>query len=405
MTTFEKFLREEEKIHIAETQQGRYGLFSNGSLIQEYEDDVFGGVSRRLGQQLKKMFPAASGLPLSPPNHISRGERVERALATIDLEKLVHFLRRPTVSALNIVADAKIELLATPNPTPAQKYEQVNVLLQLAVAAYDGVSDVTGEDLPFCTKEEYIDVATCERDDLSLKWHGKFGKIPPSHVEAFRGMHPHSVLSADGRELRVGPSVTTLLELLNLPPLPAWIKDLSFTELRPPLACAPESAPRHSVSAFPATATAPRPVPRGATTRGPQPGPSGNGHKHKSHTATDPVQAGVDFVNAWYGRDANCFRGEDREVLSCGYKGASQVLTHVSKKAHARLFRNIRMGDHNPRDVIGRLIEDFKDQLPPGDFPYPTDTQCALMAAALLVRRKGVFRINQKVWTRVIGEL
>lgn len=226
LMTFDKFLREEHAIEFRAGAGRSVTLLSGGGVVRQYEDDELSSITGQLVFRLRALYPEADPLFSSPLVQTVRGASVDSILRGFDLsdvfdnfvgvEGAQEQLRDFDVSAFNNVAEALLD----DNPANFLKNRAVDMLHQLVVAARTSDPQVVvGDQLPFNTDAEFMDVWLGMLPDRSLKMPG--GKrLSKAIISHFTEIYPDAALSPCGTELRRGGTVFRLFDVLGLSEFP-----------------------------------------------------------------------------------------------------------------------------------------------------------------------------------------
>lgn len=224
LLSFERYLREQENVHIS-SGQGRSmsirygGSGRDGALWAEWEDDALFSVYGRLVHTLRQLYPDGDSLPSSPLAKTARGVDVERVLADINIHQLVEFLNEAhqlvSPDQWDRINDYHRALVAGEEVRTAQKYATVNQLHSLAVAArIEPIRVTVRRPLPFATPDEIMAVI-CGTMRKSL-CPPVGGCLPKAITSSFTEIYPDAEVR-DGSLLLYGQVEWDLLDAAGLP--------------------------------------------------------------------------------------------------------------------------------------------------------------------------------------------
>lgn len=383
LLSFEKYLREIHSVEIRHVG-GRFELLVRGRSAGSYEDDIFSSVTGFLVHKLRELYPEADDLQSSPVVQVTRGRDVHDMLAGIDLANLSAAFGRAGYGEADLANYNDLyAAYNTGTASAVKRYQLVDEIYELLVAARADCAMIEDEMLPFHEPAEFFDVATGALEGRSLKWYGNAGKINAMIAAQFKEMHPSAVLSEDGKEMRVGGGTQSLVSELGLVPTPAFLRELtldyfvSMSNLERPYEAPP-----------PAAAAAPVALPR-AVQQAPVNG-------------LEIADAGVQHVQEWGGKNHNALSREENIICFFGCEAARLAFSRVSEPSLKRKLAAIAVGEYDPSDLLQRVVAVLKTLLPYGH--GLADAQLSRLAGGVLMKRKGCFEFGPR-WTRKLGAI
>lgn len=387
LLTFEKYLREQEDIHVVGLQGNSVrisvgGAGRGGVVWREYEDDAVFSITGKLVGDLRALYPEAAALTSSPLVQVARGIDVDGVLAGIDIPKLAQFLESAIDQQLiepsdcDAIRDYHGALVEGQEPSPVMKYRVLDQVHKLAVRARsENMTVIVESDLPAAQPDEIMGLL-CGLVRKSLHPPAG-GALPAAIIAAYQEVYPECQQVGNGFVLR-GEVVENLLSALGLSP--------SNIELGPK----PELPPAGGAQAPPAS---------GPSRENP---PNNAGRANaRAGGPCEGTEAGIEHVEQWCGVDPNALSPEEREIYLYGFAGAKKWVEKLSPGARRRIFKNIDVGPHECQFVIADLARNISRELGQTARKQLSPEQLAQMAGSRVLAQLGNWDISDSgTWTR-----